>query len=200
MNLRVAQVWKVDWVRQERPRAFRPQHLPSNREEPMIGRSRTLFTTWAALALASGACHDRISFRGPLSAMADSLKRHVDFACNNVPSNVMKQAPHPARICEAVARDTGVTVLVADDGTVLGIIREWKESRGAPGTTWRDLERRLDRQSGAVMPTCGLTGSAHMRLWRREGYHEVLVADTLIGQVRFAQTMSEPPLSNERCS
>ncbi|HEX7595427.1 MAG TPA: hypothetical protein VF387_03675 [Gemmatimonadaceae bacterium] len=105
----------------------------------------------------------------------------------------MKQAPHPARICEGVARDTGVTVLVADDGNVVGIIREWKESDGASGATWRDLERRLDRQSGAVMPTCGLTGSAHMRVWRREGYHEVLTADTLRGEVRLTQTRNEPP-------
>jgi hypothetical protein len=166
----------------------------------VIVRRRTLLTTWAAVALVSGACDDRISFRGPLSALADSLKKQVDFACNDVPSNVMKQAPHPARICEAFARDTGVTVLVADDGTVLGIIREWKESRGAPGAAWRDLERKLDRQAGAVKPNCALTGSAQMRVWRREGYHEVLDADTLIGQVRLTQTMSEPPLSNERCS
>ena len=166
----------------------------------MIVRRRTLLTTWAAVALISVACDHRMSFRGPLSAIADSLKKQVDFACNNVPPNVMKQAPHPARICEALASDTGVTVLVADDGTVLGIIREWKESHGAPGTAWRDLERKLDRQSGAVMPTCELTGSTHIRAWRRKGYHEVLVADTLIGQVRLAQTISEPLLSNERCS
>lgn len=158
----------------------------------MTGRRRTLFITFAAVALASGACKDRISFRGPLSAVADSLKGHVDFACEDVPSNVMKQAPHPARICHAVARDTGVTVLVGDDGTVLGIIREWKESRGGPGASWRDLESSLGRQT-ALVPICALTGSAHMRVWRREGYHVVLTADTLSGEVRLVQTSSGPP-------
>ena len=158
-----------------------------------MGYRQTLLTSCAAVALVSAACHDRISFSGPLSVLADSLNRRVDFACNDVPSNVMKQAPHPARICEAVAHDTGVTVLVADDGTVLGITREWKESNGVPGVTWRDLERMLDRQTGAVIPNCGLTSSARMRVWRREGYNEVLTVDTLRDEVRLTQTRSEPP-------
>jgi hypothetical protein len=105
----------------------------------------------------------------------------------------MQQPPHPARTCEAVARDTQVTISVADDGTVLGITRTWKEANGAPRVSWRDLERSLDRQTVAVKPSCVLTGSAQMRVWRREGYHVVLTADTLTGEVRLTQTMGEPP-------
>jgi hypothetical protein len=43
------------------------------------------------------------------------------------------------------------------------------------------------------MPICALTGSAHMRVWPREGYHVMLTADKVSGEVRLVQTRSDPP-------